>query len=1516
VSEAGRRASHGYLFQLNVALNWCVRLLVENNIATVEIEANYLDDGTPVSVDDILIEYRDGKRHYVQAKKNEIDQSSWKLSNRVLSQELISARDQLESDPRCTVSFVSQTPFGLLQKLVEEIALNYETWQVFRKRAGQRLRKSLSDVARIWKRRPNTTFELLSRLSFGSHHTIQEWNSLSLVLLKNVAPQPEAALAVIREMAAAHQVRLRGTSRKLDRKSLAERLEQAGLVLTPPYLDQQLIEEFSGTADEGAVWPRRIGSHALVRRETSEIVDAIKNGSKSLLVTGRPGVGKTCVLLDVVDELRAEGRTVVLLRGDHFMGDTPGAELPLATRDKIARLAKSRPVALVIDSLDVIALTRGHAALARFIALVDLATRMANINVVVACRSFDLQYDPVLRERKWDAKVEVRALSYDAVVVPLLNALGFDTSSVHASLKDALTIPQNLRLLASLNRDVDLSSLTTPYELQRSFLRHVVEEDSSLGPGCVLLLERIAVAVSKQRNYFVSLETLRPDATKLPRLASKELIVMKGDHLVGFAHQTLWEALVVRSAIAEGKSLTDFVEANPPFPFVRPAVRAFFLFVRGSLPNHFSAQVRQLVSATTVAYHLKRLVVESLSDIKPSDDDWPLIRFLFQNHPELFKRFFWRASSTTWFRFLEKNWFPLVLSDQVWRVELLQRVEVWANDFPNEAVALWLRAIRESWLTPDRAAAAIAVQMRGFKGWTAAGVPDLVAAIVQHSASERHSHFAGAVVSQYVLSSSDDALLWRYITAGITDEDTKSFHLGGKLRCDPHEFHKETFLAERLQASTELLTLAIAAIESWSASRPWNRAERLNDAFLSESAWHHDHTHVEHHHVDDLGVLISGVHSAIAWHASTATVWWQRIGTNLRGSVREAALWYALICAYRDNAASNLAAIAEVITRSDVLGFSRLYFELGQLTLTAYPLLDITVHEEHQRRALKIYSEEGEDNAADWIQWSRAQVLCWVPCCFQIPESTDLLRRFDSPIRYGLRSPDVHMRGGFVSPPVGASQLLDLTSESLERLIDHYGTSPRHGWGEDSDGRLVGGGDMLTYEFQKAAAIDLAKFMPLCDSWLESPGRIPYAKAVALGASDHLQYRFGNLKAPDGWSARNQPEGSRAATWLLHVVRRLQALSYDDSLSHAIDGILDAVQMADQSDEILDLLELLRSRSGGPDHDEQVVFTQGKNEITDHDLISQGINSARGRLAEASLELAARFIEAERDIPDRLLSMLQSAAGDKTSSVRAALLARLPYLSTRGWNLGHQLLITALEACHPHLWRVSERTLYYAYHKHFEDVAPILGRMQKEAGGAADECWARLMSLTHLDGRIDFESWMQQLVAIDSNAGWKGAADVYSANVGDPACGSRCEGALAEIILHAKGRKEVMNEIDTCFDSRKHGRRPSYALAKQFMQAVSVGADGDRIYWWLNWLGEHASRNPSETLELLEIFAGALPGENMRAHFWHSEPLIAALVATLREADESDDAELISRTIKVQDKLLACDLHGLEKLYE
>ena len=116
MSRAGTKSNQGDDYQLLVALHWLVRILVDDEIDYIQAESNGLPGvEEKVSVDGVVVVYKDGRRRHIQVKKNQPTYRAWSLAD--LNDELPKMLGQLEINSSCFVELYSRSPFGDLQAL-------------------------------------------------------------------------------------------------------------------------------------------------------------------------------------------------------------------------------------------------------------------------------------------------------------------------------------------------------------------------------------------------------------------------------------------------------------------------------------------------------------------------------------------------------------------------------------------------------------------------------------------------------------------------------------------------------------------------------------------------------------------------------------------------------------------------------------------------------------------------------------------------------------------------------------------------------------------------------------------------------------------------------------------------------------------------------------------------------------------------------------------------------------------------------------------------------------------------------------------------------------------------------------------------------------------------------------------------------------------------------------------------------------------------------------------------------
>jgi len=127
---------------------------------------------------------------------------------------------------------------------------------------------------------------------------------------------------------------------------------------------------------------------------------------------------------------------------------------------------------------------------------------------------------------------------------------------------------------------------------------------------------------------------------------------------------------------------------------------------------------------------------------------------------------------------------------------------------------------------------------------------------------------------------------------------------------------------------------------------------------------------------------------------------------------------------------------------------------------------------------------------------------------------------------------------------------------------------------------------------------------------------------------------------------------------------------------------------------------------------------------------------------------------------------------------------------------------------------------------------------------------------------------------------------------------------------------DIIRSVEGCFGKEFNFNLIQDELAFAFIDAVFTAKKLHGIPHFLEWLALRSRRDPLAALKLTEALADELEQRDQSHGFWPTEPLIATLIEILREADETDVATMIQRTIQLQDRLLKMDLHDMETLLD
>lgn len=607
-----------------------------------------------------------------------------------------------------------------------------------------------------------------------------------------------------------------------------------------------------------------------------------------------------------------------------------------------------------------------------------------------------------------------------------------------------------------------------------------------------------------------------------------------------------------------------------------------------------------------------------------------------------------------------------------------------------------------------------------------------------------------------------------------------------------------------------------------------------------------------------------------------------------------------------------------LLSDKELLRFGHLENELGELIGASFHLLPATDQEACQKVILSLYEEEkwGEEGRPRWVDKLIYDYLVWVPGIFRLPQAQSLIEQQRTWFGASRPSPRIHSWGGMVGASVSLERLLQMDNAQLYRLLSYYGDFDVDRSSHPGDHNM-GGRRMIERVLSEAATYDPMRYLGILRE-LDLHGlSSSYSVSILQGVANHLLYRFGKLRpVREGWKPIEPPPArSSLAQTLVDISERFDSVWQDGyAISHILEACCEVVEDPALADRLVFLLFRL-FRHPDPEETRQRIFSGNKKGVTSSDLRHDAINSVRGVGAGAAMTLCTRFLEKGMELPELLFPLLRHYARDHVLAVRAALLDHLPYLTNKRHDWGWQLFNDIFRDPQILLWSLAERHLYYQYGEYFEKVAPCLDRIRSEAPNEAGSTWGRITALASLSGHVAQESLFEQLNKMNNPMAWKGVAEVFSANLDQHE--TQCMQGLFRILKRGDVDKKTLRAVGHAFASGKDGRLLDSQFAILFIASMKFDGDGYVHSELTDWIAYLSGRDSIAALDVCECLVEKLEITGVTTdNLLNTESLVAALANIFREADESDDKEMILRAVRLQDHFLRMDIRGMDDFFE
>ena len=571
---------------------------------------------------------RAGSAEFHQVKRQTPAVGGWTISE--LKSVIEDFGKRLRSDPKAVCVFASTVSVNDLRTLRQQSDLAI-SGQEFVDRLSRDLRPSATKLATYWGITIGETWPLLMRIRLA---TIEEPELLELVKARlGVLVDRDntvAARSVLFEYV------FERVGQRVSRDEILAALDEANIPLVAPAPAiakrvRELQAVFSGELDALS-----IPNVQIARSEAAAIMQQIEEGRHLILLTGDAGIGKSQILRAVAegcDQRRWAWLPVRVDRlGNALTSIEIGQQLGLTQSpvNVVLNTSGNRNV-LVIDQLDAISVTSGR-QLATYDAIRELlyeAQIHPQVQVVVSCRSFDLETDNRLRGLiAGDDIFEVNAepLPEQSVRAAVL-ALGFSVERLRRDQLELLSSPFHLYLLSQVATDAAARELafTTPKDLldlywteKERACRVRVGDKADWTSVIDVLIEYL----SRERRLSAPIHLLDDQRQTVDAMASENVLVIR-DGRVAFFHESFFDYAFARRFFRKYHGVVQFLQSTDQELFRRWQVRSVLLYLHDTERERYFSEMLAVLVAANVRFHVKHVVASLIAAIDdPTDSEW------------------------------------------------------------------------------------------------------------------------------------------------------------------------------------------------------------------------------------------------------------------------------------------------------------------------------------------------------------------------------------------------------------------------------------------------------------------------------------------------------------------------------------------------------------------------------------------------------------------------------------------------------------------------------------------------------------------------------------------------------------------------------------------------------------------------------------------------------------------------------------------------------------------------------
>jgi hypothetical protein len=365
--------------------------------------------------------------------------------------------------------------------------------------------------------------------------------------------------------------------------------------------------------------------------------DIIDDKSRIAVLMGSAGMGKSVVMHDLLELLNANDKVGVLgikadrvVNNEGIASDMIGKDTPLI--DLIRKYATTVDrFVLLVDQIDALSqsMSNDRRAINYQNNLIKAVKLIPNAKIVISCRPYDMQYDPILDEYSRYTTFELTKLTENEVQKVLHDA-GIKHDQLGKNLILFLSTPLHLYIYCKLCKLNNKASFGEDVTLQKMYDKvwseYIIREPEKHNldsDKIVSLMGKLSDEMFDEQSLFVNFKKYEDNYnTEISCLSSNGILTIEDDTMQ-FFHQSFFDYVYARMFIHSHKSLTAELNKAHQGLFIRQRVKQILTYEREVDKEAYAKHLEEIFySGHSYRYHIKMLVlttIGSFSNVLPCE---------------------------------------------------------------------------------------------------------------------------------------------------------------------------------------------------------------------------------------------------------------------------------------------------------------------------------------------------------------------------------------------------------------------------------------------------------------------------------------------------------------------------------------------------------------------------------------------------------------------------------------------------------------------------------------------------------------------------------------------------------------------------------------------------------------------------------------------------------------------------------------------------------------------------------